>query len=93
MPFGIKNGPPTYQRVVSRALKDYQDKFLKIFLDDFITYNDMDTHLHKLKLCFHKCKEFGISWNPNKCVFMVFIGMILGFIVSKEVKLPNLKKI
>jgi hypothetical protein len=49
-------------------------------------YNEMETHLHKLRLCFQKCKEYGIGLNPNKCVFMVFLRMInLGFIVSKEV--------
>jgi hypothetical protein len=31
--------------------------------------------------------------NLDKCVFMVFLGMILGFIVWKEGKLPNPKKI
>jgi len=63
MSFEVKNEPPTYQRVVSRAFKHYLDKFMKIFLDDFIVYSDMDTHLDKLKLCFQKCKEFGISLN------------------------------
>jgi hypothetical protein len=50
MHFGIKNGPFTYQRVVSRAFRDYLNKFMKIFLDDFTVYNDMDIHLQKLKL-------------------------------------------
>jgi hypothetical protein len=31
--------------------------------------------------------------NPNKCAFIILSGMILGFIVSKEGKLPYLKKI
>jgi hypothetical protein len=31
--------------------------------------------------------------NPNKCAYMVFTRMILGFIVSKEGKLPYPKKI
>ncbi len=66
---------------------------MKVFLDDFIVYNDMKSHLQKLKLCFQKCKEYGISLNLDKCAFMVFLGMILGFIISKEGKLPNLKKI
>jgi hypothetical protein len=56
---------------------------MKIFLDDFIRYNDMDSHLQKLKFCFQKCKEYGISMNLEKCAFMVFLGMILGFVVSK----------
>jgi hypothetical protein len=42
---------------------------------------------------FQKCKEYGISLNPNKCAFMLFLGMILGFIVSKEGKLLDPKKI
>ncbi len=49
MLFGVKNGPPTYHRVVSKTFKDYLDKFMKFFLDDFIVYSDMDTHLDKLK--------------------------------------------
>jgi hypothetical protein len=93
MSFGVKNGPPTYQRTITKAFKEYLDNFMKVFLDDFIVYNDMKSHLQKLKLCFQKCKEYGISLNLDKCAFMVFLGMILGFIISKEGKLPNLKKI
>jgi hypothetical protein len=66
---------------------------MKIFMDDFIVYNDMESHLQKLRLCFQKCKEYGISLNLNKCAFMVFSRMILGFILCKEGKLPNPKKI
>jgi hypothetical protein len=43
--FGIKNGPLTYQRIIIKAFKEYLDNFMKIFLDDFIVYNDMDNHL------------------------------------------------
>jgi hypothetical protein len=70
------------------TFREYFDKFMKIFLDDFIMYSDMESHLQKLKLCFQKCREYGISLNPDKCAFMVFAGMILGFIISKEGKLP-----
>jgi hypothetical protein len=66
---------------------------MKIFLDDFMVYNDMENHLHKFILCFQKCREYGISSNPNKCAFMVFSWLILGCIVSKKRKLPYPKKI
>jgi hypothetical protein len=56
---------------------------MKIFLDDFTVDSDMDNHLQKLGLCCQKCKEYGISLNLDKCAFMVFSRMILGFIVSK----------
>jgi hypothetical protein len=42
---------------------------------------------------FFKCREFDISPNPNKCVFMVFLATILGFIISKEGKVMDLKKV
>ncbi len=93
MSFGVKNGPPTYQRAVTKTFREYLDNFMKIFLDDFTVYNDMESHSQKLRLCFQKCKEYGISLNLNKCAFMVFSRQILGFIVSKEGKLLNPKKI
>ncbi len=64
-----------------------------MFLDDFTIYNDMENQLLKFRLCFQKCREYGINLNPNKCAFMVFLGMILGFIISKKKKLLNPKKI
>jgi len=90
---GVLNGPPTYQKVVTKAFKEYLDNFMKIFLSDFIVYTNMESHQQKLKLCFRKCKEYGISLNLDKCAFMVFSGMILAFIVSKEGKLRDPKKI
>jgi hypothetical protein len=84
MSFGFKNGPPIYQRVMGRTFKKYFKKMMKIFLDDFVVCY-MDTHLAKHRLCFLKCRKFGISLNPNKCAFMVFLGIILGLIVPKGV--------
>jgi hypothetical protein len=43
MPFGVKNGPPTFQKVISRTFREYLDQFMKIFLDDFIKYSDMES--------------------------------------------------
>jgi hypothetical protein len=45
MPFGVKNEPPTYHRVVTKTFRKYLDNFMKIFLDDFTMYNDMENHL------------------------------------------------
>jgi hypothetical protein len=34
-------------KVVTKTLKKYLDNFMKIFLDDVIVYNDMESHLQK----------------------------------------------
>jgi hypothetical protein len=65
---------------------------MEIFLDDFMVYSDMESHLMKLILCFQKFKEYKININLEKCAFMVFSRLILRFIFSKEGKIPNPKK-
>jgi hypothetical protein len=45
MPFGVKDGPLTFQKVVTKTFKEYRNIFMKIFLDDFIVYSDMKIHL------------------------------------------------
>jgi hypothetical protein len=45
MLFGVKNGPPTYQKAMTKAFKEYLDSFMKIYLDDFMVYSDMESHL------------------------------------------------
>jgi len=32
MSFGVKNGPPTYHRAITKALREYLDSFMKIFV-------------------------------------------------------------
>jgi hypothetical protein len=93
LPFGVKNGPPTYQKVVSRAFRDYLYKFMKIFLDDFTVYSDMERHLMRFRFCFQKCKKYKINLNSKKYAFMVFSGLIFGFTVSKEGEILDLKKV
>jgi hypothetical protein len=44
-PFGVKNGSPTYQRVVIKGFHEYIDVFIKIFLDDFMIFSDLLTYL------------------------------------------------
>jgi hypothetical protein len=66
---------------------------MKIVLNDFTVYSTMESHLMKLKFFFQKWKKYKTSFNQEKCAFMVFSRLILRFIVSKEGKLPNPKKV
>jgi len=93
IPFGVKNEPPTYQRVITKVFCEYINVFLNIFLDEFTIFGGFSTQLEKLKKCFLKCRELSISLNPDRCAFMVFSGTILGFIVSKEGKVMDPKKV
>jgi hypothetical protein len=48
MPFGLKNALTTNQKAMNKAFKDYVVDFVKLFLDDFMIFSDLDTHLSKL---------------------------------------------
>ncbi len=62
--FGVNNRPPTFQRVVTKAFREYLYNFMNIFLEDFTIYCGMEIHLQKFRLCFQQCKEYKISLNP-----------------------------
>jgi len=93
MPFGVRNVPPMYQYVVSMTCCEYLRVFLKLFLDNFCVFNDIIMHLDKLRLCFEKYQEFDINLNSEKCMFLIYLGVILGYVVSKEGNLHELKNI
>jgi hypothetical protein len=93
MPLGVKNSLPIYQKAITKTSHEYINVFMKIFLDDFTIFSDLSTRLVKLKKCFLKCKEFGISLNPYKFTFIVLSRTILDFKVFEEGKMMNPKKI
>ena len=66
---------------------------MKLFLDDFSVYSDVATHLPKLRLVFERCRQYGVSLNPDKCLFYVPSDVILGYIVCQAGKFPDPKKI
>lgn len=39
MPFGLKNSPATFQRVMDNILKGLQNKICLVYLDDIIIYS------------------------------------------------------
>ena len=85
MPFGLTNAPTTFQRLMSHAFKEYLRDFLEVYMDDLCIHSSKrEEHVIHLRLIFEKCKLYKICLNPEKCVFMVRQGKILGHIVSKN---------
>ena len=83
MPFGLTNAPPTFQRLMSHAFKEYLRIFLEIFMDDLCVHTlKREDHVPQLRQVFDKCRVYRICLNPDKCKFMVRQGRILGHIVS-----------
>jgi len=85
MPFGLSNASSTFQRAMDMAFKGLMYKLVLVYLDDITVFSkNASEHLSHLRLVFERCREFGISLNPKKCIFVVHEGKLLGHIVSKE---------
>jgi hypothetical protein len=58
MPFGLKNAPTIFSRVVVEAFKEFLDKFLEAYFDDWTVFNIFQNHIDCLRLMLDKCSQF-----------------------------------
>ena len=69
MPFGLKNEPTIFSRVVVATFKEFIHKFLEVYLDDWIVFSLLKYHLEVLRIMFDRCRQCHISLNLKKCIF------------------------
>ena len=85
MPFGLKNAGATYQRAATTILHDLIHDIVEVYVDDMIVKShDRETHLDALKSFFYRIRKYNMRLNPQKCVFGVTSGKLLGFVVSQD---------
>ena len=55
------------------------------YLDDVTIFSKKrEENAFHLKHIFERCRKYGISLNPKKCVFVVTEGKLLGHVISKK---------
>ena len=84
MPFGLKNAGATYQRAMNSMFHDFIEKFMEVYIDDIVEKSSEDDHLNHLRQSFERMRQYGLKMNPLKCVFGVYVGDFLGFVVHKK---------
>jgi hypothetical protein len=93
MPFGLCNAPSAFQRAMTYAFSDLLHKSMTVFIDDFSTQTSGDEHLAAVRESFKRCRQVGISLNPEKLYLAVIRGVLLGYIVSAKGKEPDPEKV
>jgi hypothetical protein len=84
MPFGLKNAGTTYQRCMLTVFGDLMGQTIEAYVDDIVVKSKQADHLvANLEQAFERLRGKHIKLNPEKCVFVVLRGMLLGFIISK----------
>jgi hypothetical protein len=93
MPFGLKNAPTIFSRVVVEAFKEFLHKFLEAYFDDRTVFSLLKDHIECLRLMLDKCRQCQISMNLKKCILFSPFGVLLGHIVCKQGLLVDPSKI
>jgi hypothetical protein len=94
MSFELKNAGATYQRAIQACFKRQLNKNVEAYVDDVvIKTRNSDTLIADLEETFASLREYRWKLNPNKCVFGVPSGKLLGFIISHRSIKANPEKI
>jgi hypothetical protein len=94
MPFGLRNVGATYQRCTQHVFGEHIGSTVEAYVDDIVVKTKQANDLVKdLDVAFKCLRAKNIKLNPEKCVFGVPRGMLLGFIVSKRGIEANPEKI
>jgi hypothetical protein len=85
MPFGIRNAGATYQRCMQHVFGDHIGRTVEAYVDDIVVKTrKADDLVGDLNIVFSCLRANGVKLNPEKCVFGVPRGMLLGYIVSQQ---------
>lgn len=83
MPFGLCNGPATFQRLMQRCLYGCLTDFSLVYLDDIIIYSlDFATHISHLEQVFQRLSQYGLKLRPDKCSLFQQQVKFLGHVVD-----------
>jgi transposase InsO family protein/predicted aspartyl protease len=85
LPFGLCNGPATYQRYMNDVLIEYLDDFVTAYLDDILIYSDnFEDHQEHVQKVLRRLLESGLQADIKKSEFNVTRTRYLGYILTTE---------
>ncbi|MEO0683466.1 MAG: reverse transcriptase domain-containing protein [Cyanobacteria bacterium J06649_11] len=90
MPFGLKNSPSTFERVIEHVFTEELWNFILVYLDDIIIYSQtFEEHLQHIQAALQKLGKASLKANPEKCDFGEIEIAFLGHVITTEGIKPN----
>ena len=85
LPFGLCNGPATFQRLMDLVLTGLQWSLCLVYLNDvMVVGRSFEEHLLNLQNVFEHLRKAGLKLKPKKCAFLKKEVLYLGHLVSRE---------
>ena len=81
MPFGLKNSPATFSRIVVAAFKYFIHKFIEVYFNDWTVFGIINDHIEGPIMMLKRCHQYKILLNLKKCIFCVPFGIFLVHVV------------
>lgn len=85
MPFGLKNAPAVWQRLMDKIIGADLEPFVFVYLDDIIVITEtFEKHLEILSILFGRLRDAGLTLSREKSHFCKPELKYLGYIVDKH---------
>jgi len=94
MPFGLKNAPATFQRLMDQTLAGLQGTEVFVYLDDIVLYaSSLKEHETKFNKLAERLRRANLKLQPDKCEFLRKEVTYLGHIIGEDGVRPDPQKI
>jgi hypothetical protein len=85
MLFGLRNAGATYQRCMQHVFGDHIGRTIEAYVDAIVVKTSKaDDLVGDLRIAFGCLRANRVKLNPEKCVFGMPRGTLLGYIVSQR---------
>jgi hypothetical protein len=93
MPFGLKNAPATFQRLMDQTLSGLQGNEVFVYLDDIVLYaSSLREHEIKFNKLAKRLRKANLKLQPDKCEFLRKEVIYLGHIITENGVKPDPNK-
>ena len=94
MPFGLKNAPATFQRLMNEILWDYIGDFVEVYIDDIMIHSkSFEDHIVHVTKVLQKLREYNLVIKLKKSRFCTQEIEFLGHEITRNGIKLNAKKI
>ena len=94
MPFGLRNGPATFQRLMDTFLAGLKWTICIPYIDDILVFSkDFESHLEHLNLVLGRLRAANLTIKAKKCLFGIQRIEYLGYVISDAGIEPNKSKV